>query len=174
MKYEITKEQINQLLNETHRENEDNLKKWFPEAFTQLSSDFTGWAKSTVIDNEKWLMYFEKGILKYGFDANGDWFLPYSVSNIKKSDIEATKSEVFEALKKEAVRRYKVGDYIDCLHHTKYGFVETKIYEFDFSCLRLRNNRGYVCCVFQKGKWAEIIETITKEEAEKLLNKKII
>jgi hypothetical protein len=28
--------------------------------------------------------------------------------------------------------------------------------------------------VFQEGKWATIIETISREEAEKLLNKKIV
>jgi hypothetical protein len=175
-KYEITKEQIETI----YADGCTCVKEWFPEAFNKLATDFTGWVKSTSIGNEKWLMFSEKGLLRYGFDSNGEWFLPDGIANVLKKDVEATESEVFEAFKNEAFKRgYKEGVFLhrpfwddlnDCVID-KENFPNDMDFYYD-------KNKDYLefygFVVYSKGQWAEIIPTITKEEAEKLLNKKII
>ena len=47
----------------------------------------------------------------------------------------------------------------------------TNIYFTEATDMAWSKNGGVI---FEKGKWATIISTITKSEAEKLLNKKII
>jgi len=85
--------------------------------------------------------------------------------------ILATNQEVEYALIKEAKKRgYKKGNYI-CLTNKK-----VELYAGYLVSYNNHNNNLWIenGCVFQNGEWAEIIETITKAEAEKLLNKIII
>lgn len=86
----------------------------------------------------------------------------------------ATNEEVFEALKNEAVKR---GFELNANHTITNGKEVVKIKEAPLrfcyisqeNSLLLNNWR-----IFENGIWAEIIPTITKKEAEKLLNKVII
>ena len=86
----------------------------------------------------------------------------------------ATDKEVEEALIKEAKKRYK-NSQAKCLHDAS-DYNSKEEYEINHEsdgCLRFKNNTG-VGCLFSMGKWATIINTITKEEAEKELGKTII
>jgi len=73
-------------------------------------------------------------------------------------------------LTKEAVKRYKVGDYVEsCNSQHIY-----KIHDNDFD---LPNNTWLKMngiCVFKEGVWATVVETISKKDAEKELGKKIL
>lgn len=97
--------------------------------------------------------------------------------------IEATEQEVFEALKNEADNIGYINNLqsVRCLH----GFIEEKTQEyynkkgkfyFEKYANKLWIQYGSFLdiCIFDNGTWATIIETITKEEAERLLNKKIV
>jgi hypothetical protein len=172
--YSLTKDQLRQLT-------DPKVKEWFPEVF-YLSKDFTGWVKTNYRGNEKYLVFFKEGILQYGFDGNGTWF-DYGEYKAKVSGdlFEATNEEVFEALKIEAVRR----GFVKGVHITPM-FLNGKDYYPDENIIsrplnfKLKGNifevdggiNGYR--IFVNGKWANVISIITKLEAEKLLNKKII
>lgn len=173
MKYEITKEQLNNIVLTEDVRIVAQVKEWFPEAFKPVL-EVGKWHKTkfvliniTNID--------EKGkVYGYGWDlCSGIWYGSDNDDWGVDNAIEATESEVFEALKNEAVRRgYKNGNHY-CLNSC---ITEKKVkdnYFFDYGNLWYGTNIS-ANCVFKKGKWAEIIPTISKEEAEKLLNKKII
>ena len=177
MKYEITKEQIESLrcvMNISSCENGTSfLKEWFPEAF------------KPVLEVGKW--YISDGYLInkqeadncYGFELyRNSWVKNVShelSEHISGNYREATESEVFEALKNEAVRRgYKNGNF-KCLLMP--DFTHEVMNNFHFQDNMLFHGESNVHknnVIFKDGQWAEIIETISKEEAEKLLNKKII
>lgn len=133
-----------------------------------------GWFKDSK--HSQWLFYKENEYIKYGFDTDGNYDI-VGLENSKSDyefEYEATEQEVFEALKNEAVRLgFKEGVYYDA---SKLGYEEQKInlikgdyFEFKNNILTIDNWE-----IFKNGVWAEIIETITKEEAEKQLCKIII
>ena len=161
--YSLTKDQLRQLT-------DPKVKEWFPEVF-YLSKDFTGWAKTNSRGNKKYLVFFKGGILQYGFDGNGTWF-DYGEYKAKVSEdlFKATKKEVFNALKIEAVKRGFVEGV--CFKSPASGdnYKFTNIYFTEATDMAWSKNGGVI---FDNGKWATI-QTITKSEAEKLLNKKII
>ena len=172
--YSLTKDQLRQLT-------DPKVKEWFPEVFS-LSKDFTGWAKTNSRGNKKYLVFFKEGILQYGFDGNGTWF-DYGEYKAKVSEdlFKATNEEVFEALKIEAVRR----GFVEGVRITPM-FSNGKDYYPDKNIISSPLNfklKGNVFVVyggldeyriFVNGKWVNVISTITKSEAEKLLNCKII
>lgn len=125
---------------------------------------------------KEFITFIKPDCRRYGIGLNGKWFCDANKINEVNGYYEATEQEVFEALKNEAVKRYKVGDYINCLHYKYLDKVYNLNFEIseDLTCIRLRNKEGYLGCVFDSGKWAEIIPTITKQEAEKQLNCKIV
>jgi len=180
--FEITKEQILEIEDCGNYIVTERLKSMFPEAF---KTKFTGWAKDICEFNKDWIAYYENDILKYGINASGEWFEAKSISNYNECESNrlATEQEVKTALINEAKKRGfgSIGvKFIDV-----FGDLQTsEINGFDFWNLNNSNvllenkfNISVSSCggvIFNKGKWATIIETITKEEAEKLLNKKII
>ena len=94
---------------------------------------------------------------------------------------EATEEEVFEALKNEAIKRgfNKIGVHFKGVN----GHDLISDIDIDFwnkNCYSSNENKFNISVcesggvIYRQGKWATIIETITKKEAEKLLNKKII
>jgi len=125
-----------------------------------------------------------QGAASYGIGLWGIWTEDFT--ELQGSDFsikEATQAEVFEALKNEAVKRYKSGDVIDCIKSKKHGWPTKERFNIitleDFSFydepeLWIETKNNEFACAFHKGKWAEIIPTKTKAEAEKLLNCKII
>ena len=161
--FSITKEQLRQLT-------DPKVKEWFPEVFN-LSKDFTGWLKTEGELNKKWICYFENGFQKYGICSDGNWFTQNIEVRINANDVEATEQEVFEALKNEANKRGFVdGAWTISVKSNYLWGIESN--DFGFGC----EGEFQIdeICIFDKGNWATIITTITKSEAEKLLNKKII
>jgi len=173
-KYEITKEQILELENGFTL---PKLKQWFPEAF-KVKLEIEKWYKWK--NGEVLFNYQENGKI-YGF-LYGKWHVTdYWTWEATKNIIEATEKEVFEALKNESVKRGLIdGAIINTLQDDLN--VDSWINEnqnkvgqdisFENGNLYAKGYGKY--CIFKNGTWATIIETITKEEAEKLLNKKIV
>jgi len=101
--------------------------------------NFTGWAKDDRY--KEYLGYFKDNILKYGIDANGNWFnIDNGAEYNQKTDRPATCTGIEKALVKEANKRG---------------------YEFDF--YHLINNVLWVgkeekgsWVVFNNGTWAEV------------------
>jgi len=118
----------------------------------------------------------------YGFNKFG-WVKEFTFLKTFDWGFElATPEEVTEALTKEAVKRYKVGDFIKCPVYESCNYIGTihgDIYWADGSkvpavrCINTnRPNENF--SLFFEGKWAEIIPTISKEDAEKEIGKKIL
>ena len=117
----------------------------------------------------------------YGFDMEGNWMNLEKARTFPDYEIEATQQEVFEALKNEAVKRgFKEGVYITPMYSDgKDYYPDENIISSPLN-FKLKGN-GFVVDggldeyrIFVNGKWAKIIPTKTKEEAEKLLDCKII
>ena len=170
--FEITKETILKY----------KMKDEFPEVF-DVKLDVGKWYK-----NDQNAIFFtcnvnDKKPYGYGIAAGkvfveDDNFAAWSVSGLKL----ATEQEVFEALKNEAVKRYKKGDYINGLYSKKVktltfestGIGQDKVHIDWYYCVWMNTGNGRNEKVFDSGTWAKIIPTKTKEEAEKLLGVKII
>lgn len=163
--FSITKDQLRQLT-------DPKIKEWFPEVF-ELPKDFTGWVKTKGELNKKWICYFENGFQKYGVDSNENWFIQNIEVRLNGNEFEVAEQEVFEALKNEAVKRgYAKGNFkcIEGWNSDNFGeFHLDRVGKLISAPFR---EGGKV--LFYKGTWATITPTITKSEAEKLLNKKII
>lgn len=174
--FSITESQINELSNTMNVC--DKLKEWFPEAFeSEVKLEVGKWYKETVCFIGNMFVYIESiqdknNVTCYGFNGIGEWF--DSISGFGTHGLElATEQELFEALKNEAVKRgFVKGTYFKDLHISKpykLGCVDKIEWFSDSEDLR---SDGW--CIFHKGKWAEIIPTITLSEAEQKLGKKII
>jgi len=142
------------------------LKELFPEHFRK----FTGWAKTNTELSEEWLMYFKDNIIQYGFGGSGDWHINEKKQYEFNSDIdyEADGLEVEERLIEEAIKRgYKKHNF-KCLS----GWESEEVYGFCFHNQTLFSatdgQGGNV--LFRDGIWAEIINVMTKKEAEEKFN----
>ena len=127
--------------------------------------------------NTYWIMNYQKGGNNcYGFNSIKDYGNCY-VMNSGTNWIPATHQEVENALISEAKKRgFKAGVFVKRAGINKDAFnlsipIDSFIYREENNGLDRKNCSGWI---FKNGKWAEIIETITKAEAEKLLNKIII
>ena len=145
------------------------LKELFPEHFRK----FTGWAKTNSEDSQKWLMYFKNNIIQYGFSGSGEWHI-----NEKKEyqfnydiDYEASNFEVEERLIEEARKRgyskynYKCLVIPKCTHITDGTFYLNQ----DLNNLHIGLNGGSNV-IMKDGIWAEIINVMSKKEAEEKFN----
>lgn len=164
----ITKEQVLELYNSSDNE---LLKKWFPEAFGLEVGKWYKYNHTNIIFNFQGKYSTDNDSGAYGFTNDGNWYENLGVDSNNKFT-ELTNIEISKSLIREAKKRgYKDGNYY-CLSNSKtyYNISDKFTFEDDklFHGTVLRN------VVFADGEWAEIIETITKEEAEKLLNKRII
>jgi len=171
-KFEITKEQVLELHRHGHDLTRTQLEGVFPEVFKK---PFTGWAKDTCCCNKLWITYFENGLMKYGIDSRGYWFIKENpVFEFSESDThkEATPQEVEDALIGEAKKRGFVnGAFFNDLHYKSFsGKVDIVRWEEDSQDLR---SGGY--CIFHNGIWATIIQPkkMTQSEIEKELGYKI-
>jgi len=185
MKYEISKEQILEVAEWGNSIDKLKIRGWFPDAFkTEL---IVGkWYKSKIECN-KFKCVFNSLDSKgdqlfdgYGFDCFGNFFNDGQdiVSKEKsKKLVPMSESEVFEALKNEAVRRgYENGNY-KCLSIPKkthnvednfhFSIIENKL--FHGASPTSANN-----VVFENGKWAEILNTMTVKQVEEKYNIKVI
>jgi hypothetical protein len=164
---EITKEQVLELYNSS---NNGLLKKWFPEAFGLEVGKWYKYNDSNIIFNfqGKYSTAYKSGA--YGFANDGNWYENLGVDS-NSEFMEPYNEEVMSILIKEAKKRgYKNGNY-KCLSEVKTHDVQDFFtYENNviYQGIGLRN------IVYIEGKWADVIETISKEEAERILNKKIL
>lgn len=183
--FSITESQIKKLkkdiTNGYHVDAIDYLEKLFPETVeNEVKLEVGKWyfverSKSQFDDKQRALVFYEDKEKIYGFTHGGWWCNDYGNPKYDKYKFtEATEQEVFEALKNEAVKRgfsspciYKptesIREQVHINGEERWGFI------FEENKLLLNNYR-----VFHKGKWAEVIESITLSEAEQQLGKKII
>jgi len=160
-------------------ENQDKtLKELFPEHFTK----FTGWARTTTDLDKKWVMYFNEGAIQYGFNGFGEWC--ESKSKIyqfdSKIETEADFNKIESTLVAEATRRgYKQGLLIQDIYNGDLDKSNVKISSdfFDYETIKAGENQGQMALrdsngsiIFHNGVWAEIVNTMTKEEAEEKFN----
>jgi len=166
-KFEITEEQIKNNANKT-------FKEYFLEVFSVDFFELNKWYKDEL---NKWLFCFQGDGSAYGF-INTTFGNNYSMMSTLGFR-PATEQEVFEALKNEAIKRgFVKGVYVNNTGINDFRdtpFKEPINGEFVFyekiNVLDSENGDGEI---FKNGKWAEIIKTYTKSEAEQLLNAKII
>ena len=181
--YSLTKDQLRQLT-------DPKIKEWFPEVF-EVKLEVGKWYNriwkdgdrdlfliSDFIDNKFFIGEFFRNNERLEEGVGGRFI----ISNDKRYyEIEATNEEVFEALKIEAVRRgFVEGVRITPMFYNGKDYYPDKNIISSPLNFKLKGNvfvvdggiNGYR--IFVNGKWATIIQTITKSEAEKLLNKKII
>ena len=162
---EITQEQIDQLKEVGNEKTKELLNEWFgikiePHVWyywEECSSSYV-FAYSNVERNEV-----------YGF-INSDCF-GYSLLKPRIDFRLATKEEVEPLLISEAKKRgYKNGNYECLTTYTEFVDDENNYdYIHEYNPLFQGTNM-----IFKNGKWAEIIPTMTIEEAEKKLNCRII
>lgn len=162
MKYEITEEQIKELAKGNAK-----VKKWFPEVF-ELKREKGKWYKCVLergslfecLGNGRARGFFQ------GREWTDDWAYPGS-ENLRL----ATDTEVLEALTNEAKKRgFKCAKFIKSAYNDK-------VYEVTGDRFYLDKDGDFVfgeIIIMKNGIWAKIIKTYTKEEAEKMLNAKII
>lgn len=121
----------------------------------------------------------ENSISRYGF-VNGRWNDTYRIYTGTKFEEacrelrEATQQEVFEALSAELKKRYNLGDYFQSIQ-SNWNNIKVLNYYFNFDHFKADQViylHDYT--IYEKGKFAEIIPTITLSEAEQQLKKKII
>ena len=177
-KFEITEKQIKDI----YEDGCTYIKEWFPEVFeTKLEvGRWYKYPKQGYAD----IMFCFQGVYSinntskaYGFTRDKNWHEILGVDEFEiKEYIEATDSEVLEALKNEAIKRGFEENNYRCLvlpsltHNVKMNY----FYNSSENTLRVGEITGFQNVIFDNGKWAEIIKTYTKEEAEKLLNSKIL
>ena len=151
-----------------------NIEKEFPKLFKK--EEINGWYKTKKVKG--WCVFLENGIIRYGFGSFGSWFEGQNHTyELHKHDYKATDKEVEQALIKEAKNRgFKQGvriksKWLDAPSEKK--LIGNFIFDNEFElCCRASN--GSLWTIFQDGEWATIVETITKEQAEKELGKTIL
>lgn len=154
------------------------IKDIFPKLFKETELEVGKWYKTSSGNLFNYMGRSGKHInpdLVYGFTNKSiDWVYEYDVTICNDKGLKpATKEEVEQALIAEAKKRgFKKGETVKypCGNGSSV-FLDGFKHEY-----REYSNTFYFynLLVFEKGKWAEIIETITKEQAEKELGKKIV
>jgi hypothetical protein len=165
----------------------ENIEKEFPKLFKK--EEINGWYKSKEVKG--WCVFLENEISRYGFDSLGNWFEGEDYTyKLEKDDYKATDKEVEEALIKEAKRRgfFNIGNIFKSCFDDNNEVRDISKYDSStdigyYYVVRdgLRSNGlntfSKFCSnplIYQFGKWATIVETITKEQAEKELGKTIL
>lgn len=111
----------------------------------------------------------------YGFINYGETWMNNNGNGWGGNFELATPEEVTEALTKEAVKRgFVIGSWYKSVSKFTTGDIVQLKQGLVFGVGRNILTDGCCGAVFENGVWAEIIPTITKEDAEKELNKKII
>jgi hypothetical protein len=173
---ESRKEFIKKVHSAASNEWKKNIEKEFPKLFKEDDLKVGKWYKYPDFENWKLLITDntkgkEKGV---GFNCSEIWmkdWLTYG-GNELSSLIPCSDEEVEEALIKEAKRRgFKEGVKFIDVNDGLEEIVDGDNYRYypTNNILTLSYD-----CIFDNGKWATIIETITKEQAEKELGKTIL
>lgn len=135
----------------------------------KVTVNLTPVKEELVIEEGKWYkLAFGKALVNfqghdnpaYGFSRDGNWTTEFNCDKtiFDVNPILANETEVFEALKKEAIRRFS-NKKAKCIHGCKDYIHNDKVcYTWDSYALR-SNLNGIGCnCLFTEGQWAEIIE----------------
>jgi hypothetical protein len=172
---ESRKEFIKKVHSAASNEWKENIEKEFPKLFKKDALVVGKWYK--YHDNyQESLMVWNNSEDTYGFWGNE--YRDDLSFHISYDKIPATDKEVEEALIKEAKKRgFKEGVRVDKLLYNNIGSLngdsktcENKEFKLSFGHLFI----GNLLIFHNTGKWAEIVETITKEQAEKELGKTIL
>jgi|11BtaG_2_1085332.scaffolds.fasta_scaffold29200_4 hypothetical protein len=149
-----------------------NIEAEFPNLFETKSFKKGDWVVSRLgaLINVRGVSYDLRVVNGYGIDFLGDWDDDYMAGH--SGCRLATEEEVEKALIAEAKKRgFKKGVmFVDVLDYLT-EVVDGDIYSYYIDSNILTLNHYHI---FDDGKWAEITETITKEQAEKELGKTII
>lgn len=175
----ISREQIYDLCHPSLKTNRELLEVYFPKAFEPEKKELVvgKWYKTTEND----CIFFlnkknKKSLYGYGISYEGNWKDAF-VGTDDGCKYEATQQEVEKALKAEILKRYKVGDRVNCLKCGSMSLnCELNLDSFDHYFkddeLWVSFNEGKkidsMVCVYLKGIFAEIIQPkkMTKAEIE--------
>ena len=160
-----------------------NIEKEFPKLFKGDALVVGKWYNGY----ENYLIYITnirqefsyKKISYYGLSWEQKWKCDYIANiDIENSLKPATDKEVEEALIKEAKRRgFKKGVRVDKVNLSDDYNPNNELKEDTINTNELLSH-GYLwvssILIYDNGKWAEIVDTITKEQAEKELGKTIL
>ena len=143
---------------------QDKYLKW-EHRLKEYEKEFTGWAKVSeehedYVGNELWMHYYEDGIIKYGFDSNGEYKENNSGCKYDITDVPATEEEVKQALIKEAIKRgFKEGARFTH-NEDVHAILKGDVSEIHSDFFEIKNNTFMIDGweIFNDGKWAEIIE----------------
>lgn len=181
----ITKEQLIQLFKNNEEGNDQlvsaDLKSWFPSVFSELKIGKWYWIDRGYKNDVEALVLFQgQGVETFGFTHGGIWTDDYgSESSFCTPEYKYTKAtykEVETALINEAIMRGYKNNNHDCLSIPTYTHKNTdELFYLNEDTMNLHiGKNSYSNVIFKDGEWAELIETITLKEAEKLLNKRIV
>ncbi len=156
MKYEITENQIKEAHNSACSELKIKIESWFPECFKQ-KLEVGKWYKSK--NTAKDTLFCAGDNWKsnsYGINYKGTWSNNLNFSGAYEHDFTpATENEVFEMLKREAIKRGLVKGVI--VKSPLYGNLQRRIdgeyTYFDNNELTVKN-----ITLFIDGMWAKVIE----------------
>lgn len=177
--FKITEEHIKELA-----KGNSKVKKWFPEVF-EIKLEVGKWYKRPKYGSSIFCIteLTEKYVYAYGLTYENKWTdtCEFCDNGELDSFVLATEEEVLKALKNEAIKRgFKKGVYIEDIYNGN-DFEIVSSNKFDYEEVPFGKYRGKVSLrdtdgniLFVNGKWAEIIPALTKKEAEKKLNVKII
>jgi len=189
-KFAITERQIKELYELTGFESNVNnkLRQFFPEVVkdNKVELEVGKWYKSESCGGS---LFFatefspdKKNAKGYGFEKC-EWYNNFSKDafywSCQKNIVLATPEEVTEALTKEAVKRgfvsgcYWIEPSNVFMASDKKRLAEGKIKLYTHDCNGLCFSESH-SLIFKDGVWGTVIETITKEDAEKELGKKIL
>lgn len=198
-KFEITKEQLKSIIEaavcnikDYVMNNDAFIDDWIKDEFTEdfkTELECGKWYKRKEYSDTIFCYNGEKDEFDYacGYGFVDSVFIENNPNdgwgNKSQDDfIEATPEEIETALVSEAKKRgYMKGVCFDNSNLNDEDFGNGKIISSDLTFDKVDN--GTIWCksetkynrqLFINGKWATIIETITIQEAEKLLNKKIL
>jgi hypothetical protein len=179
----LTTQQLTQLKEVANTQTIDLLNQWYPEKFQVEKKVHTFYYAKEKFGNEYLFAFYSIDSNKvYGFnrgewrdyDKGTIWIWP----DLNNGETLATEEQILKFMIPEAKKRgYKNGNY-KCIGTPKHT---EKVKEELFFWCKIGNSLWQgerqprpSNLIFEKGKWAEITQTYTKEEAEKILNAKII
>tara|TARA_R110000803_G_scaffold203073_1_gene268483 strand:+ start:140 stop:658 length:519 start_codon:yes stop_codon:yes gene_type:complete len=150
----------------------ENIEKEFPKLFKKDGLEVGKWYKSEVC-----LFNYQKYSKVYGFFTDGGWTNGGWIWDGTSAKL-ATDKEVEEALIKEAKKRgFKKGVSVDKVNLSADYNPNNKLKENTINTNELFS-RGYLwvssIIIYDNGEWATVVDTITKEQADKKLGKTIL
>jgi hypothetical protein len=175
---ESRKEFIKKAHSAASNEWKKNIEKEFPKLFKKDDLVIGKWYKH-YSSRINYLVCSIDGMNAYGF-MNGNYYedLLFGSQRLNEGCVSATDKEVEEALIKEAKRRgFKKGVRVDRVNLSDDYNPNNELKEDTINTIELFSD-GYLwvsnILIYDDGKWATIVETITKEQAEKELGKTIL